>query len=135
MKIINHKFVEFIPEQKNMEHGVIYISLDYGTAVHNCFCGCGQQVVTPLSPTDWKLTYNGESITLHPSIGNWEFDCKSHYWIKEGKIIWATMWSEQRIRAGRETNQKMKTHYYEQKETKKALLQKLKSFLISMLKR
>ena len=130
MKIIDHKFVEFIPEHEDMEGGVIYISLDYDTVVHNCVCGCGQQVVTPLSPTDWKLIYNGESVSLYPSIGNWEFDCKSHYWVKEGKVIWAEMWSEQRVCSGREADQKVKTRYYEQKnnENKETLFYKLKTY-------
>ncbi len=131
MKTIDHKFVEFIPERQDMEDGIIYISLDYDTAVHSCLCGCGQQVVTPLSPTDWKLTYNGESVSLNPSIGNWEFDCKSHYWIRKGKIIWDELWSEQRVRSGKEADQKIKAHYYEQKddETKETLFHKLKAFL------
>lgn len=102
MKTIDHKFVEFIPEQKDMENGVIYISLDYDTVAHNCLCGCGQQVVTPLSPTDWKLSYDGENIWLDPSIGNWGFDCKSHYWIKESRIVWAKTWSQEKIQRNRE---------------------------------
>lgn len=126
MKIIDHKFVEFIPEQKEMEGGVIYISLEYDTAIHNCMCGCGEQVVTPLSPTDWKLTYNGESVSLYPSIGNWEFDCKSHYWVREGKVIWAEIWSEQRVLSGREADKRAKSHHYEHKEY---LFHKLKAFL------
>lgn len=108
MKIIDHKFIEFIPEQKEMQDGVIYISLEYDTAIHNCVCGCGEQVVTPLSPTDWKLTYNGESVSLYPSIGNWEFICRSHYWIKKGKIVWAEDWSDKRIEANRYLDKKTK---------------------------
>ncbi|XWN36865.1 MAG: DUF6527 family protein [Balneola sp.] len=108
MKIIDHKFVEFIPDQKEMQDGVIYISLEYDTAVHNCACGCGEQVVTPFSPTDWKLTYNGESVSLYPSIGNWEFNCRSHYWIKKGKILWAEDWSDKQIEANRYLDKKTK---------------------------
>ncbi|MGM0506172.1 MAG: DUF6527 family protein [Bacteroidota bacterium] len=136
MKIINHKFVELIPEHEDMEDGVIYISLNYDTAIHNCICGCGEQVVTPLSPTDWRLTYDGESVSLHPSIGNWEFDCKSHYWIRKGKIIWGRMWSEQKVRSGKETDQKEKAHYYEQKddENKETLYHKLEAFLNKLLR-
>lgn len=136
MKIIDHKFVEFIPEQEDMEGGVIYISLDYDTAIHNCICGCGQQVITPLSPTDWKLVYNGESVSLYPSIGNWEFDCKSHYWIREGKVIWAEMWSEQRVRSGREAGQMAKSYHYQQKydENKETLFHKLKAFFKRLLR-
>jgi hypothetical protein len=134
MKIIDHKFVEFIPEQEDMEDGVIYVSLEYDTAIHNCACGCGQQVVTPLSPTDWKLTYNGESVSLYPSIGNWEFECKSHYWVREGKVVWAEMWSEQRVRSGREADQMAKSHHYEHDEIKENLFQKIKAFLIRLFK-
>ncbi len=135
MKIIDHKFVEFIPEQKEMEDGVIYISFEYDTAIHNCMCGCGEQVVTPLSPTDWKLTYNGEAVSLFPSIGNWEFDCKSHYWVREGKVIWAEMWSEQRVRSGREADQVAKSHHYEQKndKNKETLFHKLKALLVRLM--
>jgi len=43
---ITHKFVEFIPEK--IEEGVLYISIQYCTAIHNCVCGCGNEVVTPL---------------------------------------------------------------------------------------
>tara|TARA_R100000908_G_scaffold56123_1_gene31490 strand:+ start:24665 stop:25084 length:420 start_codon:yes stop_codon:yes gene_type:complete len=136
MKIIDHEFVEFIPEHEDMEDGVIYISLDYDTAVHNCVCGCDQQVVTPLSPTDWKLTYNGESVSLYPSIGNWEFDCKSHYWVKEGEVIWAERWSEQRVHSGREADQKTKSHHFEQKndENREKLFHKFKTFLVTLFK-
>ena len=82
---MNHKFVEFIPD--NLEEGVIYVSLQYTTAIHKCVCGCGNEVVTPLSPNDWQLTFNGESISLSPSIGNWNFKCQSHYWIVNNKVI------------------------------------------------
>ena len=54
MKTINHKFVEFIPEE--IEDGYLYISVIYKSAVHNCICGCGNRVVTPITPTDWRLT-------------------------------------------------------------------------------
>ncbi|MGN6800789.1 MAG: DUF6527 family protein [Ginsengibacter sp.] len=25
--------------------------------------------------------------TFYPSIGNWSFDCQSHYWIRENMIV------------------------------------------------
>ncbi len=78
--MLQHKFVEFIPDR--IEDGLLYISVQYCTAIHKCVCGCGNEVVTPLSPTDWRLTFDGISISLYPSIGNWNFDCQSHYWIK-----------------------------------------------------
>jgi len=83
---LKHCFVHYIPEQ--LEPGTIYISIDYATAVHICCCGCGEQVVTPFNPTDWKLIFDGETISLYPSIGNWKFKCRSHYWINKNIIEW-----------------------------------------------
>lgn len=108
---LQHKFVEFIPEK--VEEGILYISIEYCTAIHKCVCGCGNEVVTPLSPTDWRLTFNGKSVTLHPSIGNWNFECQSHYWIRNNKIEFAGNWTEREIRLGRENDLERKTQYFE----------------------
>jgi len=96
---LRHEFVKTIPD--DLAEGTVYVSIEYATVVHKCLCGCGHEVVTPLSPTDWKLTYDGESVTLHPSIGNWSFDCQSHYWIKGDRVIWAPRWTREEIEAGR----------------------------------
>ena len=84
---ISHQFVDAIPSQ--LDDSTLYISLEFATAVHLCRCGCGLEVVTPISPTDWKMTFDGVSISLHPSIGNWSFPCRSHYWIRNNRIQWA----------------------------------------------
>lgn len=91
---LEHRFVHYIPDI--IEPGVIYISVDYATAVHSCCCGCGEQVVTPISPNDWKLIFDGETVTLSPSIGNWNFPCRSHYFVRNGRIIEAEPWYEYR---------------------------------------
>jgi hypothetical protein len=114
MKILQHKFVEFIPT--NLEEGVIYISIEYRTAIHKCVCGCGNQVVTPISPTDWKISFNGKNISLYPSIGNWGFDCKSHYWITNNKIKFAERFSEREIEEGRKKDAKNKWNFFKSKE-------------------
>lgn len=77
---MKHEFVKSVP--KNPEKGVIYVSIDYATVIHQCCCGCGREVVTPLSPTDWQLSFDGQTVSLDPSIGNWSFPCQSHYWIR-----------------------------------------------------
>lgn len=82
---IEHKFVEFIPEV--LQERVLYISIDHCTAIHLCICGCKNEVVTPISPKGWELRFNGKSITLSPSIGNYNFNCRSHYYIKRNNII------------------------------------------------
>ena len=81
------QFVEFMP--KTLDEGVLYISMAYATASHMCFCGCGKKVVMPLSPTDWRLTFNGDSVSLDPSVGNWSYPCRSHYILQGNRIIWA----------------------------------------------
>lgn len=115
--MITHKFVEAIPEK--IEEKTLYIAMEYATAVHKCCCGCGQEVVTPLSPTDWKLTYNGVSVSLSPSIGNWSFKCQSHYWITENNLKWAEQWSPERIEAGRVRDNRAKQGYYQPTEQAK----------------
>ncbi|WP_419848820.1 DUF6527 family protein [Candidatus Poriferisocius sp.] len=94
-----HAFVETIPT--DLEDDVLYVSIEFRTTMHRCACGCGNSVVLPLRPSAWALTYNGDSISMSPSIGNWTFECKSHYWIRESRIIWAKAWSGRQIEAGR----------------------------------
>jgi len=78
-------FVEFIPEKT--EELTLYISEKYKTATHNCFCGCRERVVTPLGDSNndrqWDLIKNGGLVSLHPSVGNWNLDCQSHYVITD----------------------------------------------------
>jgi Family of unknown function (DUF6527) len=85
---LTHRLVDAVPD--TLEPGVLYISMEYATAVHNCCCGCGFEVVTPLAPTGWRLIYDGDSASLEPSIGNWSFPCRSHYWIARNQVRWVT---------------------------------------------
>ena len=117
MKMLQHKFVEFIPEK--VEEGFLYISMEYCTVIHKCVCGCGNEVVTPLSPTDWRLTFNGKSITLYPSIGNWNFECQSHYWIRNNNVEFAGRWTDREIYLGRENDLERKAKYFEVPDTPK----------------
>lgn len=84
---MKHKIVEFIPSE--LEEGVLYISMKYKTATHLCACGCGSRVITPLSLGEWEITFNGDTVSLSPSIGNFRFACKSHYFIRNSKVEWA----------------------------------------------
>lgn len=93
---IQHEYVEFIPAR--LEEGQLYISQKYRTATHLCCCGCGMEVVTPLNPAKWQLSDHGASVSLYPSIGNWSFPCRSHYWISHGRIRWAGAMSDRQIR-------------------------------------
>lgn len=108
---IAHQFVEFIPRE--LEPGVLYISIEFATCVHACACGCGGRVVTPLSPDDWRLTYDGDTVSLWPSIGNWAFACRSHYWIRSDQIVWAPKWSRSRIESERARQRQTRERYWE----------------------
>lgn len=94
---LEHRFVRNVPRE--LEPGVLYISMDYATAVHSCCCGCGDRVVTPFTPTDWRMTFDGESISLHPSVGNWNQKCRSHYVIQRNRVLEAGPWSNAQIDA------------------------------------
>ena len=107
---LEHRFVQHIPDA--LEPGVLYISMEYGTAAHSCCCGCGEEVVTPFTPTDWKMTFDGESVSLHPSIGNWTLSCRSHYVIKQGRVIVAGPWTDKQIEAERHRDRAAKADFY-----------------------
>lgn len=110
---IKHKFVQYIPDQ--VEERTLYISIEFGTAVHKCMCGCGNEVVTPLSPTDWELIYNGETVSLYPSIGNWGYTCESHYWIKRSKVRFVEKWSLRKIISNRKKDRSNKGRFFNSK--------------------
>jgi len=111
IETIKSDFVTFIPT--TLESGVIYVSRKYRTATHLCCCGCGNKVVTPLKPGGWKFRSNRNGITLHPSIGNWSFPCKSHYWIRANQIIWAPTWSRSEIEVARRSDRLAREAYFD----------------------
>ena len=107
---LEHRFVRNVPRE--LEPGVLYISMDYATAVHACCCGCGERVVTPFTPTDWAMTFDGESVTLSPSVGNWNQDCRSHYVIKRGRVIECGSWTNAQVEAERRRDKRAKQSHY-----------------------
>ncbi|MEZ4720484.1 MAG: DUF6527 family protein [Flavobacteriales bacterium] len=92
--------------------------MDYGTASHLCACGCGEKVVTPFGRQFWKLTYDGESVSLRPSIGNWSYQCRSHYWIKNNRIEWDRTYNEAEIKSVRNEQQSENQQFNDQLKQK-----------------
>jgi hypothetical protein len=115
-------FIDFIPEE--LDEGVIYISESYKTIVHRCCCGCGQEVVTPLSPADWQLKKEGKLITIRPSIGNWNYPCQSHYLITRNKVEWAGRMTALQIQRVQERDRKDKKRYIDQTNARKITVTK-----------
>ena len=107
---LEHRFVRNVPRE--LEPGVLYISMEYATAVHSCCCGCGERVVTPFTPTDWRITFDGESVTLNPSVGNWNQDCRSHYVIERNRVIECGQWSDVRVETERRRDKRAKAAYF-----------------------
>lgn len=107
---IAFKEVEHIPDV--LEDGVLYVSKRFATSIHKCCCGCGEEVVTPLGTTDWSCRIVGGRVSLTPSIGNWSYKCRSHYWIRRGQVVWAGDMSEREIRAGRAKDRLAKLEYF-----------------------
>jgi hypothetical protein len=108
--ILAHEFVESIPDQLKDE--TLYVCMTFGTAAHKCCCGCGREVITPIGPTDWQLLFDGEFVSLDPSIGNWSFACQSHYWIRQNRVLWAPRWEKNEIEAGRAYERSAKEKYF-----------------------
>lgn len=115
----SYQIVEFIPEC--LEEGVLYVSHRYKTAVHKCACGCGEEVVTQLSPADWSIQIDNGRATLDPSIGNWSFACRSHYFIHKGRVVWAGQMSRREIERGRALDRKARERHIKEVNREKAL--------------
>ena len=111
---LKYRFVEFIPSL--LEEGILYITVKYKTAAHLCACGCGNKVLTPITPNRWKMIYNGESVSLSPSIGNWSFACRSHYWIRKNEVIEAISWSEGQVEIMRDKEKKNDWKFFKKRK-------------------
>ena len=99
---LEHRFVRTVPDQ--LEFGVLYVSMEFGTATHSCCCGCGEEVVTPFTPTGWKMTYDGETVSVWPSVGSWTLRCRSHYVIDHGRVLEAGQWNSMQSAARQREN-------------------------------
>lgn len=107
---IEHEFVERIPPDR--KERTLYVSIPFATAVHNCMCGCGTKIVTPISPPQWKLTFDGETVSLWPSVGSSGLACGSHYIIERDQVIWAPKWTDAQIAAGRARDKSLRDRHF-----------------------
>jgi len=114
IKQLQHRFVDLIPE--DADRGILYISMEYATAAHRCCCGCGEEVVTPFSPAQWQMSFNGDAVSLHPSVGNWNLRCQSHYVVRDGRVIEAPKWTKEEIEAGRRSDAKARARYFSEEK-------------------
>lgn len=83
--MIELKLVKYIPEK--LEENVLYVSMEFETAIHLCGCGCGTEICTPINDKAWVLHKNDDLFSLTPSIGNYQIPCKSHYFITNNQFV------------------------------------------------
>lgn len=107
---MTHEFVEYVPS--TLTEGVLYVSVRFRTVVHLCACGCAAKIATPLSPANWQLSFDGESISLTPSIGAWGLPCRSHYWIESDTVRWSSEWTAERVRRSRDRDDQARRRYF-----------------------
>lgn len=105
--------VEYIP--KVLDPGVLYYAEEFGAATHLCPCGCRHKVQTPVGPSDYSLRVGKGGPTLYPSIGNWQRPCQSHYWIRNGEVVWEEPWSDEEVAAGRAAEAVRDRAYFERR--------------------
>jgi len=118
---------------QDLEPGVLYVSEEFGAAIHLCPCGCARKVSTPLRPPRWRLEETVGGPTLHPSVGNWEFPCQSHYWIRAGKIVWSDKWTPEQIATGRRAAEARQDAYFKSVPRKRSgLLRRAWQWLMSL---
>jgi hypothetical protein len=107
--------VQYMPA--TLEPGVLYVAQAFGAAAHLCACGCGTIVRTPLDR--WALTETRGGPTLYPSIGNWQEQCQSHYWIRRGEVKWAPKWTPEEIAVGRQQEEARRRAHYDALDRKR----------------
>ena len=111
-QVLTPRYVKAVPS--SMDEGILYIS-SYGSAIHKCCCGCGNEVVTPLGPAQWHITKQGDTVTLRPSVGSWNLPCQSHYHITNNRIEWLPKFSPAQIAANQRSDNAAKHAHYDAK--------------------
>ena len=95
--MLEHRWVGQVPEREQMRPGELYVSVTHATTAHLCPCGCEREVVLPLEPRRWKLTFDGTAVSLSPSVGNGAHACRSHYWVIGDRVRWARPLDDQDV--------------------------------------
>lgn len=78
--------------------GVVYVSDEYELAALKCACGCGHPI-TLLLGDGHRVRESHGLADISPSIGVWDAPCKSHFWVRNGQVLWAEEFSGADIEA------------------------------------
>ena len=80
------------------------------------------------TPAKYALTYDGESVSLWPSVGNWQKPCKSHYVIRNSRVVWYAEWTDRQIERGRARDQAAVRDYFESRSAEPASQESTSSY-------
>jgi hypothetical protein len=110
IQVVRPQYVEQLPDQ--LDEGVLYICEEFNLTAHKCCCGCGEDVYNKLGPAKWWLTKMPDGrVSLDPSVGNWKYACKSHYWISKNRVIDAGLMSARTIKEVQQRDRRDRDRY------------------------
>ena len=116
------------------EQGVLYVSNEYCIAGHLCACGCGEKVWTPLGPVDWSVKMDENGPSMRPSIGNGQLNCKSHYIIRNGNVLWYNTITDEDTKFDLNATNMKRKNYYNNLYTKHGFINKIKNWIAALFK-
>jgi hypothetical protein len=125
--------VQYVPRE--LEPGILYVSEEFGVAVHLCACGCGSKVAVPLGAAEWTFSKKDGKPSLWPSIGSGQLPCNSHYVISNGRVDWAATMSAAQTAAALQSDQLKREAYYQSREPKPSLLRRIWNAIVRLLGR
>lgn len=128
-RTLRHVFVDRIPSP--LQPDTLYISRKFSTSAHLCCCGCGNKVVTPLKAGNWTLIVRNDKVSLDPSIGNWSLACRSHYWIRDNKVIWARDYSAAEVSANRAEDREAREAAHAHRSPRRGIVGRILDWLLS----
>ena len=135
VKVLTPRYVANLPEQ--LDEGVFYICEEFDATAHKCCCGCGEEVYNKLGPAKWQLTKEPDgTVSLYPSVGNWKYACRSHYWIANNRVIEAGAMSNRAAKAVQQRDHRDRNRLIEKHnaQTRRTLWQRAVSAIVCAVK-
>ena len=87
---LKFKIVDDIPEKVKKDSFYVIGKDDPWLIIFLCPCGCGEELILNMMEEEqprWTLKNEGKRFDLFPSVNRVK-GCKSHFWIKQGEVVW-----------------------------------------------
>lgn len=93
-EVFSYRIVSELPQNPHKQ--IVYIEgntidEDYWYALFKCPCGCGDTIMLNLiqdCKPSWEIHFDKKRFSIYPSIWRTK-KCRSHFWLKNGKVVWA----------------------------------------------